>query len=62
MFMNRELENLAKEAFSLETSDIISRLKMSPEERIEAHENARLLMEELFALGESQRVGLKKTP
>ena len=50
-----ELAKLAKELSEdserLLESAIISNLKMSPEERIEAHENARVLIEDLQSAG-----------
>lgn len=39
----------------LELADIRARLKMTYEERIEAHENARRLVEELSIAGENLR-------
>lgn len=45
------LQQLREDSILLNQSALEERLKMTPEERIEAHENARQLMEDLKRAG-----------
>lgn len=47
---------LAEDSDKLLESAIISNLKMTPEQRIEAHENARQLMHDLIEAGKVARL------
>ncbi|MGZ3743505.1 MAG: hypothetical protein ACXWRE_00140 [Pseudobdellovibrionaceae bacterium] len=47
--------NLSEISELLEIVDLQERLNMSFEERIEAHENARMLLEDLKLAGENER-------
>lgn len=53
---------LHQEAEALAVAALTERLAMSYEERIEAHENARLLMEDLKLAGEKNRAESQNTP
>lgn len=47
---------------ALEETELKARLSMTPEERIEAHENARQLLEDLKKAGEDLRAKPQRTP
>jgi hypothetical protein len=46
---------LERDRESLENATLIDRLKMTYEERVEAHENALRLFEDLKTIGEAER-------
>ncbi len=48
-------KQLEQDSILLNQAALEERLKMTPEERIEAHENARQLMEDLKQAGEAAR-------
>ncbi len=55
-------QNISQETEALLLMSLEVRLSMSYEERIEAHENARTLMEELKIQGELLRAKSQSTP
>lgn len=67
MALKKEVQNqkhslISQQADALFLASLKERLMMSYEERIEAHENARILMEELMAQGELLRAESQRTP
>ncbi|MES2768210.1 MAG: hypothetical protein V4596_03610 [Bdellovibrionota bacterium] len=58
---NLDASAISKEAEALAAISIKERLSMSYEERIEAHENARVLMQDLKSQGELLRAKSQRT-
>jgi|GEM_PF-2638260 hypothetical protein len=56
-----DFSQLSAEALALEEVALKERLAMNPEERIEAHENARRLLEDLKKAGEELRAKSQRT-
>lgn len=59
--MSKLTTQMDQESKDLELEALKERLKMTYEERIEAHENARVLMEDLKTAGEKLRAKSQRT-